>query len=52
MTLRLTWALGAATALLWSQTEMKTLAESDCTAARLGSAIPVQSIGEPVAAVR
>lgn len=51
MTLRLTWALCAATASLWSQTEMKTLAESDCTAARLGSSIPVQSIGEPVAAV-
>src|SRR5690348_3101111 len=51
MTLRLTWALCAATAFLWSQTEMKTLAESDCTAARLGSSIAVQSIGEPVAAV-
>ncbi len=29
----------------------KTLAESDCTAAKLGSEIPVSAIGEPVSAV-
>lgn len=51
MTLRLTWALLAATGLVCGQTETKTLADTDCTAARLGTSILVQSIGEPVAAV-
>ena len=42
----------------WAQTETsasasenKVIAEADCTAAKLGSAIPVSAIGEPVSGV-
>lgn len=51
MSLRLTCAFCAATAILFGQTESKTLAEVDCTAGRLGTSIPAELIGEPVAAV-
>ena len=47
-----------ATALIWSagtgaQTsgETRTIAEADCTAAKLGDSIPVSAIGEPVSGV-
>ena len=49
---------GALAALLWStgsapdaQTPSRTIGAADCTAARLGSSIPVAAIGEPVSAV-
>ena len=37
--------------VLSAQTTAKTFAEGDCTAAKLGTAIPAASIGEPVSAV-
>ena len=51
MILRLIWAFCAACGLLCAQTSAKKLAESDCTAQRLGTSIPAELIGEPVAAV-
>jgi feruloyl esterase len=49
---------GALAALLWStgsapdaQSSSRTIGTADCTAARLGSSIPVAAIGEPVSAV-
>jgi feruloyl esterase len=55
------WAVVVATgaaALIWSSgagaqssAGLKTIAEADCTAAKLGSSIPVSAIGEPVSAV-
>ena len=51
MNLRLICAFCAATGLLCAQTGAKKLAEADCTAERLGTSIPVELIGEPVAAV-
>ncbi len=51
MILRLIWAFCAASGLLCAQTSAKKLAESDCTAQRLGTSIPAELIGEPVAAV-
>ena len=51
MSLRLTCALCAATGLLWGQTAPKVLTEADCTATKLGASIPIDAIGEPVAAV-
>jgi len=48
-------AIGVAL-LIWSAsaqspTATKTISEADCTAAKLGDAIPVSAIGEPVSAV-
>ena len=51
MNLRLICAFWAATGFLCGQTSVKKLAEADCTAERLGMSIPVELIGEPVAAV-
>ncbi len=36
---------------LWAQDAPKSLAEADCSAAKLGESIPAASIGEPVSAV-
>jgi hypothetical protein len=50
--------VAGAAALIWSvgvgaqsPAGTKTIAEADCTAAKLGSSIPVSAIGEPVGAV-
>jgi hypothetical protein len=51
MNLRLTLAFCAATGCLFGQAGEKRLAEADCTAERLGTSIPVELIGEPVAGV-
>ncbi len=51
MSLRLTICFWASAGLLCGQTAVKKLADTDCTAAKLGSSILVDSIGEPVAAV-
>ena len=51
MNLRLILAFWAASGLLCAQTGANKLAEADCTAERLGSSIPVELIGEPIAAV-
>ncbi len=51
MNLRLICAVWAATGLLCAQPGAKKLAEADCTAERLGTSIPKEAIGEPVAAV-
>ncbi len=51
MKLRLILAFCSATGFLCAQTGEKKLAETDCTAERLGASIPVEQIGEPVAAV-
>jgi hypothetical protein len=51
MNLRLICALWAATGFLSAQPGAKKLTEADCTAEKLGASIPVDVIGEPVAAV-
>src|SRR5580698_3493478 len=51
MNLRLICAFWAATGFLCAQPGAKKLAEADCTAEKLGASIPVEVIGEPVAAV-
>jgi hypothetical protein len=50
MNLRLICAFWAASGLLCAQGAKK-LTEADCTAEKLGTSIPVELIGEPVAAV-
>jgi pimeloyl-ACP methyl ester carboxylesterase len=42
------WSAGAGAQ---ASTETRTIAEADCTAAKLGDSIPVSAIGEPVSAV-
>ena len=49
--MRLTCAFCAATGLLLGQPGTKKLVDTNCTAGRLGTSIPVELIGEPVAAV-
>jgi len=49
--LRLILAFCSATGVLCAQTGEKKLGEADCTAEKLGISIPVELIGEPIAAV-
>jgi len=42
------WIAGQTT----TDTSSKTISETDCTADRIGSSIPVEAIGEPVAGIR
>jgi hypothetical protein len=51
MNLRLIFAFCAGAGLLCAQTGVRKLAEADCTTEKLGASIPIDLIGEPVAAV-
>jgi len=51
MNVRLICALAATVGTLWSQAGPKVLREADCTAAKLGTSIPREALGEPASNV-